>query len=249
MEKLRDQLATGDVDTVAPRCATKSDVPKCVNDGAAFFVDAAKFDGDNPDQASAATAALLVFDGHGSWLGDSEAVWLAAEKTGKGDGGDALRLAIGRRLADSLPALARKLETDDDGRKLLGIVAADVPGACVTYESLASTNDDSKMDPAQSADHSSCVQKDLVRVDGPGGAYGYGLWRAVAAGLALLKDTVRALDVGAKLMTGKSQTAINQSIDAIKHAIDKIEVRKVDRPEGDRWLEGDHTTGGAKPLK
>lgn len=239
MEKLGDQISAGDVDLPAPRCKTQQDAPKCLEDGAKFFAPDAKFDEANPDQASAAAVALLVLDGHASWVGEP-AAWLASAKLGKGAGGDALRLALGRRLTDSIPSLGHKLDADADARKLLAAVAAGVPGACSTYGELGAGADPDAMTPESSPDHSSCVQKDLMRGDGPGGAYGFGLWRAAAAGLAVLKEAVRALDLGAALMTGSKQATLTGWVAKLKPAVDAIELKKVDRPVGNRWQEGDH---------
>ena len=64
-------------------------------------------------------------------------------------------------------------------------VAAAIPGACATYESLGAGADPDKMPPADSPDHSACVQRDLSRKDGPGATYGQGLFRGAAGALAL----------------------------------------------------------------
>lgn len=244
MEKLGDQIAAGSVEIEAPRCKAKTDTPQCLSDATKFFAPDAKFDEVTPDQASASAMALLVFDGYGSWSSEPPA-WLATAKVGKGAGGDALRLAIGRRLADGVPALGHKLDDDADGRKLLAVIARAIPGACSTYEDLGAGADPNAMSPAQSPDHSSCVQKDLVRGDGPGGAYGFGLWRGVAGGLALLKEAVRSLDLGSALMSGTNRATLVAWVNKLKPAVAAIAVKQVDRPVGNAWSESDHS----KPLK
>ncbi len=244
MEKLGDQIAAGTVEIEAPRCKAKTDAPKCLDDATKFFAPDAKFDEVAPDQASASAMALLVFDGHGSWFGEPPA-WLATAKLGKGAGGDALRMAMGRRLADGVPAFGHKLDDEGEGRKLLAVIAQAIPGACSTYEDLGAGLDPNAMPPEQSPDHSSCVQKDLTRGDGPGGAYGFGLWRGVAGGLALLKEAVRSLDLGSALMSGAKQTTLVTWVAKVKPAVAAIEVKQVDRPVGNAWSEGDHN----KPLK
>ena len=242
LEKARDAIAAGEPETSAPRCADRASVPGCLDDGAKYFSGGTGFDGKSPDQASATAVALLVTDGHASWV-DEPSAWSAVMKNGKGLGGDALRLAVAKGLADSAPLLAHELTTDEDARKLFASVSASVPGACSTYGSLASGDDPEKMDPAASPDHSACVQKDLTRVDGPGGAYGYGIWRAASAALALWKDTLRAIEGGEGLMGGASKTALDASLAILDDDTPKMTVKPVDRPAGNQWLDADHLRG------
>jgi hypothetical protein len=52
------------------------------------------------------------------------------------------------------------------------------------------------MPPPKEPDRDPCVQRDLERKDGPGAAYGHGVWRAAAGAMALWKDEARALRTG-----------------------------------------------------
>ena len=247
MEKLRDSLAAGSAETQAPRCSAQTSLPKCLDDGAAFFADGAKFDGANPDQASASVAALLVVDGHASWL-DAPATWLAAARNAPGAGADSLRLAMAAGLEKAAPDLGKKLDAEDDARKLFAAVVANVPGACATYVELAGGADADKLTPELSPDHSPCVQKDLLRVDAPGGAYGFGFWRGAMGAYALLKDALRALDAGETQMKGPSKDALHASLAKVHGAMEKLDVRRVDRPLGNQWLEGTHGRGQTAPA-
>lgn len=247
IEKVRDGIVSASFEADVPRCKASVDVPRCLDDGAKALSGGTAFDGTNPDQASAAAVALLVSDGHASWL-TGPTVWLAAAKSGKGAGGDALRLAIAKGLAATAESLGRELTADEDARRLMATVASSIPGACDTYALLGAAADESTLTPVRSPDNSACVQKDLARTDGPGGAYGYGLWRAAAAALALWKDAVRALDAGASLTTSAPREALDGYLKTVDAATAKIVLKQVDRPVGNRWSDGEHTAGSVAPM-
>ena len=246
LERLRDSLASGPPESSAPRCAARSNLPACLDAGARYFIEGAKFDGKSPDQASAAALSLLVSDGHGWWL-EGSGVWLAAMKTSKGVGADALRLSVAHALAGHAPKVAQALLTDDDAKRLFLAVSSSIPGACATYATLAVDANADRLPAADSPDHSSCVQADLIRTDGPGGAYGYGVWRAAAGALAVWKDAVRALEIGSEAMTGPPRAALLADVAMLKAATVKISAKKVDRPIGNRWSDADHAAVAPNP--
>lgn len=239
MEKLRDGLAGGTLQSDAPRCADREALPACLDSGAAHFAKGAKFDASNPDQASAAALAIMVAEGHADWVHNTDE-WLAVVRSAEGPGADALRLAIANTLAAHVAGLDGALEDEMAVRKLFLAVAAAVPGACETYERLGAGAADESLALTLSADHSPCVQRDLKRQSGPGGAYGYGLWRAAAGALASWNTTVDALENGLPKASPKVRGAIKARIDALGPARRSIRVKKVDRPVGNQWNEGTH---------
>ena len=213
-----------------PKCADRA---ACAKDVAAAIGGA--YDDKKPDQISAGAAAVVVArDAHGGDLASPD-VWLSAMRKAKGPGADALRLAVALRMSEHAEKHARTIEDDAGARALMTDVAAAIPGACATYESLGGGADPDKMPPAESPDHSACVQRDLSRKDGPGAAYGQGLFRGAAGALASWKETVSALHDGSSQMTGKTKAVLDERLSAIDAATSKIALKTVDAPAGNQW--------------
>jgi hypothetical protein len=181
-----------------------------------------------PDQSSATTAAVvLVREGRGDFFGHAED-WLAAIKNGKGEGVDALRLAVARKMAEAAPLVGRKLEEDKPALEAMKAIAGSIPGACPTYWLLGSGSDPAKLATEHSADHSACVQHDLARREGPGGAYGAGVFRALEGSLALWRETERALRIGQANAAPAVKSVLETKLKAIEAATQAIGTKKVD---------------------
>ncbi len=231
VEEIRDQLA-GDSprwDGKLPACAAAS----CANDIAAAIGGA--FDDKKPDQISAAVVAVIVGrDVKGSVLGSPD-VWLTAMRKAKGPGADAMRLAVAREMSLVADKHAHAIDTDADARAFVASIAGAIPGACKTYASLGAGDKVDAMPPADSPDHSACVQHDLSRRDGPGPTYGEGLFRGVAGGLALWKDALAALHEGSGQMDAKYKHALDLRIAILDAATPKIVPKSVAAPIGNTW--------------
>ena len=185
------------------------------------------FAAESPDHAGAATAALIIArDGRGDGLANVDQ-WLNDLKTAKGTGHDTLRLAVARRMAEAAPMIGRKLEDGATMRAALKAVVSAVPGACPTYW-LVATSNDGKLAPGLTPDHSSCVQHDLSRREGPGGTYAEGLPRALEGALALWRETERALRLGASLAAPNAKAIIATKLAVIEAATQKIATVRVD---------------------
>lgn len=213
--------------------------PKCT-DRAACAKDVATaiggtFDDKKPDQISAGAAAVVIArEGRGDDLASPD-VWLAAMRKAKGAGADALRLAVALRMSASAGKHARTLDDDAGARAFTSDVAAAIPGACKTYETLGAGGDPDTMPAADSPDHSACVQRDLSRKDGPGPAYGQGVFRGAEGALASWKETLAALHEGEALMSGKPKDVLGKRLATIDAATAKIAMKKVDAPAGNTW--------------
>jgi len=235
VEEMRDELA-GDSPRwsgALPSCAAPLQVGSCASNVAEAI--GAKFDDKKPDQVSAAAVAVVVArDHHGSDVAFPE-VWLAAMRIAKGPGADALRLAVALEMSKRANKHARPLDTDVDGRAFLADVASVLPGACKTYATLGSGVDPSAMPAEDSPDHSACVQHDLMRKDAPGAAYGQGLFRGVAGGLALWKEALAALHTGAAQMDGTYRQALDVRLAVVDAATLKIVPKAVAAPSGNIW--------------
>ena len=213
-----------------PKCADRA---ACAKDVAAAI--GGTYDDKKPDQISAGAAAVVVArDGHGDDLASPD-VWLAAMRKAKGAGADALRLAVALRMSEHAAKHARMIEDDAGARAFMSDAAAAIPGACATYESLGGGTDPDKMPPADSPDHSACVQRDLSRKDGPGPTYGQGLFRGAAGALASWKETLAALHDGSSVMSGRTREVLDKRLSAIDAATAKIAFKKVDAPAGNAW--------------
>ena len=160
----------------------------CFREIAMAFGSKSGFNDNPPDQAAAATAALiLVRERRGDWFRGAD-VWLASMKSGKGAGADSLRLAVARQMTAAAPEVGKKLDDERGALPVLNAIGSAIPGACATYTALANGIPTTAMPPEMTPDHSACVQKDLARKDGPGGTYGRGTWRAAEGAVALWKD-------------------------------------------------------------
>ena len=231
VEAIRSELA-GDTPKLDdfPKCADRA---TCAKDMAAAIGGA--YDDKKPDQISAAAAAIVIArDEHGSDLGSPD-VWLAAIRKAKGAGADALRLATAYVLYLGVDAHAKKIDDDAGARAFMRHVSGGVPGACATYDALGGGANPDAMPPADSPDHSACVQRDLGRKDGPGGAYGQGIFRGAAGALALLKETTSALHEGSAQMDGNAKEALDRRLAILDAAIAKIALKTVEAPAGNAW--------------
>jgi hypothetical protein len=140
-------------------------------------------------------------------------------------------------MQTAVPLFAGAVDTEDKARAMLAAVAQKLPGACDTYAAVGNKGEES-LPPERTADHSPCVQRDLMRPDGPGAKYGIGLWRAAAAALAFWKDGLASLKEGLPLMqeerarvrvkqalavleTGTSQTTLRQSEPRVNQFLEK----------------------------
>ena len=234
VDDIRGELASDapDWDKGLPTCAAPE---TCAHDVALAI--GAPFEDKKPDQVSAAAVAVVVArDHHGSSVGSAD-VWLAAMRKAKGAGADALRLAVALEMSSVASKHAHALDTDDSARAFLAAVAATIPGACKTYEALGSGASIDAMPPQDSPDHDACVQHDLERASGPGGGYGQGLFRAVAAGLSLWKSALLALHDGSAQMEGRYASALVRRVAVLDEATPKIVAKVVSAPPGNVWAQ------------
>jgi hypothetical protein len=233
VEAIRSELASDAPKLEGlPACAERA---SCAKQIAAAI--GGSFDDKKPDQISAGAAAVVIArDGHGDDLGAQTAdTWLAAIRKAKGPGADGLRLATAMRMSASAGKHARTIDDDAGARAFMSDVAAAIPGACSTYEALGGGADPEKMPPADSPDHSACVQRDLSRKDAPGAAYGQGLFRGAAGALASWKETLAALHEGSGQSIGKPKEALDRRLAAIDAATAKLALKNVDAPAGNTW--------------
>jgi hypothetical protein len=239
--EIRDQLG-GDAprwnaalaDCSASRATCADDVARSI--GGAFHAQ-------RPDQiTAAAVAVVLARYHHGSDVGEPD-VWLAAMRKADGPGADALRLAAALEMSRVAGKHAHPLDTDADARAFLADVAASIPGACKTYETLGGGAAVDAMPPADSPDHSACVQHDLMRKEGPGAGYGQGLFRGAAGALALWKAALAALHDGASHAAGDSKAVLERRLAVLDAATPKIVPKPVVAPAGNTWtqMESEHT--------
>ncbi len=213
-----------------PKCVDRT---ACAKDVAAAI--GGTFDDKKPDQISAGAAAVVIArDKHASDLGSPD-VWLIAIRKAKGPGADALRLATAYALYLGVDAHAKTIDDDAGARAFMRHVASGVPGACATYDALGGGANPDAMSPADSPDHSACVQRDLGRKDGPGSTYGQGLFRGAAGALALLKETTSALHDGSAQMDGNAKEALDRRLAILDAALAKITLKTVEAPPGNTW--------------
>lgn len=244
VEQIRDEL-----DRDAPRWS--ADLARCA-EGHACAPDVARsiggvFDAKKPDQISAAAVAVVVArDARGSSVPAPD-VWLAAMRKAKGPGADALRLATSYAMAHVVEKHARAIASDADARAWLTDVAGAIPGSCETYERLGGGALAASMAPADSPDHSACVQRDLARTTGPGAGYGEGLFRGAAGALALWKAALAALHDGASLTASGSRAALQNRLAKLDRDTPKIALKVVAAPAGNAWSEH-MATEHASPL-
>jgi hypothetical protein len=224
---LRDALLDDD----AARAASIVDGPACTEtsclDGIARALGSKKgFQTGDPDQASAAAVAVvLVRDRRGDLVPEADR-WIAANTLARGFGADALRLAVARGMAEMAPRVGKPIDDEAEAAKVVHDLAGVLPSACETYVLLGSTTADA-LPPAKRPEHAPCVQRDLERKDGPGAAYGYGVWRAAAGIVALWKDEVRALRVGLESADPAVRPALEAKLAVIEAATGKIALKAV----------------------
>ena len=234
IEALRDAIARDDgvasATRDAPRChgtGTGGGAPEgCLAEIAASFGAKTGFRSDPPDQASAATAALvLVRDGHGEWVPAADA-WLATVRTGKSAGVDALRLAMAQKIGESAGALPHPLAMDNDARALMRAVASSVPGACDVYAVFGAGTEVAGGPPERTLDGSPCVRKDLERPAGPQehGAYGKGFWRGAVGALTLWREAARALREGLPNADSEVRGALEAKVGALEAVLRKVDL-------------------------
>ena len=252
IEAARDALAADDMD--AMRDATQG-FPLCTEkdvgtDKACLVAIANAFGSKNgynpkpPDQAAAATAALLlVREQRGEWLDGADA-WMGAIAGARGAGADALRLATARQMAAAAPVVGKKIDDDTEARTFARTIGPSIPGACPTY----AAQDDAKLPVELRPDFSACVQKDLGRKDGPGGTYGRGAWRAAEGALALWRDELAALKQGAPLMTGKARATLDAKIAVIEAATAKAALKRVPPADTTEGMREAHADAGVRPF-
>ncbi|MBX3192600.1 MAG: hypothetical protein KF819_36790 [Labilithrix sp.] len=180
-----------------------------------------------PDQAAATTAAIVILrDGRGDYLAHSEA-WIGSLKAGKGTGVDALRLAVAHKMAEAAPKVGRRIDDEKDARAALAAVAGAIPGACPTYWLLGSGAEAAKIPAELSAEHATCVHRDLARREGPGASYGDGTFRALEGSLALWRETERALRLGLTQASPSTKAAVEAKLKAIEGATQAIATKKM----------------------
>ena len=180
-----------------------------------------------PDQAAATTAAIVLLrDGRGDWLAHSED-WLGALKNGKGSGTDTLRMAVARKMAEVSPRVGRHLDEEKDALDAMKAAASVLPGACPTYWLLGSGADAAKLSAEHSADHASCVHRDLGRREGPGSSYGSGTFRALEGSLALWRETERALRLGQVNASPAAKAIVDTKLKTIELATQAIVTKKI----------------------
>lgn len=234
IEALRDALAVGSrenalgaVDVPAcPELRTAASVAACLETTARAF-GATAFSADQPDQASAAAVAFLLVRDHGGVGVPKPDTWLEAVAKASGAGADSLRLALATSMAEEAPLVGKHIEDEPAARALTGAVARAIPGACSSYAGLGAGKEIASFLPQESPDHSPCVQHDLERRDGPGPAYGDGIWRAAAGAAALWKDGAHALTIGFGTTEGPTRRAIQRKLAVIDTATRDLTVRVV----------------------
>lgn len=181
-----------------------------------------------PDQSAATTVAIVLLrDGRGDWVAHSDN-WLASLKNGKGSGPDALRLAVARRMAEAAPLVGRKIEDDKTALEAMKAVAGAVPGACPTYWLIGSGTDPKTLAAEHSAEHASCVHKDLGRREGPGSSYGEGVFRALEGSLALWREAERSLRLGLPNTGASAKATLEPKLKTIEVATQAIATKRVE---------------------
>lgn len=232
VEEIRDELER-DSPRFSDALAKCGDRAKCAKDVATSI--GGTFDDKKPDQISAAAVAVVVArDRHATDAGSPD-VWLAAMRKAKGPGADALRLATALAMKSAVDKHAHRVDTDEGARAFMADVAASIPGACKTYDALGAGADPNTMPPVDSPDHSACVQRDLGRKDGPGGAYGQGIFRAAAGARALWTEALAALHEGEAQTDPSAKDALSRRLAALDEGTPKIALKVVEAPAGNAW--------------
>lgn len=245
LDGLRDALASEDVTAAtgvsSPRCE-EATIATCLSALGKVFGAKRDFDAKDPEHASAAAVAVVVLrERRADWVPAPE-TWFRAVMSAKGAGAESLRLAVATRMAEIAPSVAKKPDDEKEALEVARAIGTAIPGACATYALLAPGIDVEKMPPEKSPDHAPCVQRDLRRPGGPGGAYGHGGWRAAAGALALWKDEVGALQAGVEMTEGAAKRALQKKLEVIEAATKKIELKTVEIP-GNAWQRAHEETG------
>jgi hypothetical protein len=239
IDAVHDALVADDSAQIAsatkgyPACTDPKATAACLTAIAEALGSKRGFVKDPPDHAGASTAAVVLLrDGRGDWLGNAD-TWLGTIKSGKGVGSDVLRLATARKMSEESPAIGKKLDDEAAARAAILAVVRSIPGACPTYWLVATDAADPKTIPPElDPDHSACVQKDLVRREGPGGSYGSGTFRALEGALTLWRETERALRLGLAHAEPDPKAVLEKKLSAIEAATAKIDSKKLPPSEG-----------------
>jgi hypothetical protein len=246
IESLRDAWVSGDREAASrvtdvaecPPAPASLDLRGCL-DGATRAFGSTAFSTERPDQASAAAVAFVLARRSGGEGLPAPDTWITAVAHARGPGADALRLAVSTAMAEGSPRVGKHVDEEPDARAMLSAVASSVPGACETYGALGRGQTLASFAPAASPDHSPCVQHDLERKDGPGPAYGDGLWRAAAGAAALWRDEARALDEGVGVAEGRAREALQKRVDVIDAATKELAVHVVATTQTGQYKAGD----------
>jgi hypothetical protein len=217
-------------------------------DAAARAFGSTGFSEQHPDQASAAAVAFVVARGKAGDGLPAPDTWIAAVAGAPGVGADALRLAVATGMAEAAPRVGKHVEEEVDARAMMAAVAASVPGACDTYGALGRGDPLTSFSPAASPDHSPCVQHDLQRKDGPGPAYGDGVWRAAAGAAALWREEVRALEASVAVNDGAVKRALEKKLEVIEAATKELQVHVVTTTQQGQYKATDAHRADGVPL-
>lgn len=240
IEALRDEIAADDVKGVSayPMCTEQPPFALPAKEGSPYekgcFAEIANalgskkgFVADSPDQAAAATAAIiLVREGRGDWLARTD-TWIGLVKTGKSAGVDALRAAVALKMAETAPLVGRHIEEENDARATMKGIAAAIPGACPTYFLYGTNADVATMRPELTADHAACVQRDLSRREGVGASYGAGTFRALEGSLSIWREAERALRLGLEQTGPQVKPYVEKKLLLIEEATRKNDTKKM----------------------
>lgn len=253
--EMRDTLANGQEpksmwDDV-PACTAEQE-PACQDAVATFFGSKDGFNGKNPDQASAATAATFLLRDKRGDLASPTDPWFTVLRSGSGVGADTLRLAVAARMTEVGPRLAQTWTNDPKVKELLRDIVSAVPGACRTYALVGAGVPDEKLPAEHHWRTSACVFKDLARRDGPGSQYnGDALPRTALGAVAVYRDAVRALRAGEKTASPAVQATLGKQLMEIERHADLIKL-SMPNPEPDRvkqYLGDVHAQAGIELWK
>src|SRR5262245_56931325 len=243
VEALRDALVAEDAEPAKratssfPVCAEPfATRPEkgCLQQIATAFGSKNGFNMSPPDQAAAASVALLlVREKRGDWVPAAD-TWMQSIRGGKGPGADALRLATARQMASAAADVGKKADDEKTALAMMKAIGVAIPGACGTYTARGGGSEEKSLALDVMPDHSPSAQTDDGRKHGPGGAQGRGVWRAAGGAGALWKDEARALREGLALMGGKPRASLEERLAKIDQASAKIELKKL--PREDEWI-------------
>ena len=199
----------------------------CLTDLSAAFGSKKGFAASPPDQAAASAVALVLLRDHrGDYVAHADA-WLGTVKSGKGPGPDSLRMATARQMGEASPAVGREIDAEADALAMMKAVASAIPGACATYRLLGTGADPKSLPPELTAEHSACVQKDLMRRDGMGASYGSGTFRAAEGAIALWREAERALRLGLTITAPEGKPMVEARLKLIEEASQKNRLKKL----------------------